>query len=114
MGNAYLSLGEYKKAIEYYEKGLEISCAIGDISGIASNNGNLGNAYQNLGEYKKAIEYSEKGLEISSTIGDKFGIATNNANLGKIYRSLRWLDRVLKKLSCSLLDIHIFGTGKFK
>ena len=40
------SLGEYQKAIEYYEKGLEISTAIGDRSGIASNNGNLGNAYQ--------------------------------------------------------------------
>ena len=39
-------LGEYQKAIEYYEKGLEISTAIGDRSGIASNNGSLGNAYR--------------------------------------------------------------------
>ena len=45
LGNACLSLGEYQKAIEYYEKGLEISTAIGDQSGIANNNGNLGNAY---------------------------------------------------------------------
>ena len=39
-------LGEYQKAIEYNEKGLEISTAIGDRSGIASNTGNLGNAYR--------------------------------------------------------------------
>ena len=31
-----------------------------------------------------------------------------------VHTGLRWLDTVLKKLSCSLLDIHIFGTGKFQ
>ena len=78
MGNAYLSLGEYQKAIQYYEKGLELSTAIGDQSGIASNNGNFGSAYLNLGEYQKAIQYYEKGLELSTAIGDQSGIANNN------------------------------------
>jgi tetratricopeptide (TPR) repeat protein len=45
LGNAYLSLREYQNAIDYYKKGLEISTAIGDRLGRASNNGNLGNAY---------------------------------------------------------------------
>ena len=81
-------MGEYPKAIQYYEKGLEISSAIGDQSGIASNNGNLGNAYLSLGEYQKAIQYYEKGLEISSAIGDQSGIASNNGNLGNAYLSL--------------------------
>ena len=81
-------MGEYPKAIQYYEKGLQISSAIGDQSGIASNNGNLGNAYCNLGEYQKAIQYYEKGLQISSAIGDKSGIASNNGNLGNAYLSL--------------------------
>ena len=61
--------------MEYFERGLEISSAIGDQKGTASNNGNLGNAYRNLGEYQKAIKYFEKGLEISSAIGDQSGIA---------------------------------------
>ena len=66
------AIGEYqfKKQFKYYEKGLQISSAIGDQSGIASNNGNLGNAYCNLGEYPKAIQYYEKGLQISSAIGN--------------------------------------------
>ena len=81
-------MGEYQKAIKYYEKGLEISSTIGNQSGIASNNGNLGNAYLNLGEYQKAIKYYEKGLEISSTIGDKSGMASNNGNLGNAYCNL--------------------------
>jgi tetratricopeptide (TPR) repeat protein len=45
------TLGEYQKTIDYYKKGLEISTATGDRSGIASSNGNLGNAYHSLGEY---------------------------------------------------------------
>ena len=82
MGNAYLSLGEYQKAIQYYEKGLELSTAIRDQSGVASNNGNYGNAYCHLGEYQKAIQYYEKDLEISTAINDQSGIAHNNGNLG--------------------------------
>ena len=88
MGIAYLSLGEYKKAIEYCKKSLEISTAIGDQSGIASNNCNLGNAYRRLGEYQKAIECCEKGLKISTAIGDQSRIASNTGNLGNAYLSL--------------------------
>ena len=73
-------MGEYQKAIKYEEKGLEISSAIGDQLGIASNNGNLGNAYLSLGEYQKAIKHYEKGLEISSAIGDQSGIASITVN----------------------------------
>ena len=40
-------MGGYQKAIQYYEKDLEICTAIGNQSGIAHNNGNLGN--DNLG-----------------------------------------------------------------
>ena len=35
-------LGEYQKAIEYFEKGLEISTAIGDRSGIATKDWQFG------------------------------------------------------------------------
>ena len=81
-------MDKYQKEIEYYKKCLEISTAIGDQSGIASNNCNLGNAYLRLGEYQKAIEYYEKGLEISTAIGDQSGIANNTGNLGNAYRRL--------------------------
>ena len=52
-----LSLGEYPKGIDYIQKGLEISTAIGDRFGIASKTINLGSAYLCLGEYQKAIDY---------------------------------------------------------
>ena len=86
--NAFLSLGDYEKAIMYYQKGLEINSAIGHRWGIARNNENLGNAYLSLGEYEKATIYYRKGLEISSAIGDRLGIASKNGNLGNAYLSL--------------------------
>ena len=96
MGNAYFSLGEYKKAIGYYEKGLEISHAIGDKFGIASKSGSLGNAYFCLGEYKRAIAYYEKGLRISSANGDQSRIVNNNRNLGNVYLNLGEFEKAVE------------------
>ena len=88
LGIAYLSLGESKNAIDYFEKGLKIGNAIEDQSRIASNTGNLGNAYYRLGEYQKAISYYNMGIEISSAIGDQSGIAVEYGNLGNAYYML--------------------------
>ena len=89
-------MGEYQKAIRYYEKSLEISSAIGDQSGIATNNCNLGNVYCSLGENQKAIRYYEKSLEISSAIGNQSRIASNNDNLGNAYSSLGEYQKAIK------------------
>ena len=42
LGNAYQSLGDYRKAIEYYEKHLKIATEIGDQAG-------EGRVYYNIG-----------------------------------------------------------------
>ena len=56
LGNAYGSLGDYRKAIDYHQKCLNIAIVIGDRSGEGGAYGSLGNAYQLLGDYRKAIE----------------------------------------------------------
>ncbi|XP_044180415.1 tetratricopeptide repeat protein 28-like, partial [Acropora millepora] len=88
LGNAYQSLGDYRKAIEYHEKHLKIAIEIGDRSGEAKAYGNLGNAYQSLGDYQKAIEYHEKRLKIAIEIGDRGGEGRAYGNLGNAYQSL--------------------------
>ena len=45
ISNAYQSLGDYRKAIEYHEKRLKIAIEIGDRAGEGRAYGNLGNAY---------------------------------------------------------------------
>ena len=50
LGNAYQSVGDYRKAIEYQEKHLKIKVAIGEKAGEGQAYGSLGNAYQSLAD----------------------------------------------------------------
>jgi tetratricopeptide (TPR) repeat protein len=67
LGGAWSSKGEYDKAIEYYEKALQINVrAFGDQHpNLAVDYRSLGGAWSSKGEYDKAIEYYEKALQIN-------------------------------------------------
>jgi len=71
LGLAYFSLGDAKKAIEYYEQALAIAREIGDRRGEGNALGNLGDAYAALGDACKAIEYHEQALAIAREIEDR-------------------------------------------
>jgi tetratricopeptide (TPR) repeat protein len=88
LGNAYKSLGEYQKAIEFHQQSLAITREIGDRGGEAYSYGNLGNVYYFLGEYQKAIEFYQQSLAILREIGDRWGEANAYNNLGSVYDSL--------------------------
>ena len=88
IGATYISLGDYRKAIEYLKKDLKIAIEIGNRHGEATAYGNLGATYDSLGDYPKAIEYLEKHLKIAIEIGDLRGEGTAYGNLGATYNSL--------------------------
>ncbi len=54
-GNAYNNLGQYPKAVEFYQQSLAIQKDIGERQGEALSLNNLGGAYISLKQY---IEYS--------------------------------------------------------
>ena len=64
LGFAWYSLGEYKKAIEYYELALASDLKTYNEAHpkVAIRRNNLGMAWQSLGEYEKAIKYLELAL----------------------------------------------------
>jgi tetratricopeptide (TPR) repeat protein len=64
LGNAYYSLEDYSKAIEYHTQDLTIAKEVGDRAGEGRAYGNLGNAYKSLGDLSKAIEHHTQDLEI--------------------------------------------------
>ena len=88
LGHAYFSLGDFRKAFEYYERHLKIAIEIGDRAGEGAAYGNLGNASTSLGNFRKAIEYHEKHLKIATEIGDRYGEGGTYGNLGIAYDSL--------------------------
>ena len=88
LGNTYGARGEYRRAIVYHEKSLEISHNIGYLSGEGTAFGNLGLANYFIGEYIQAIELHEKSLEIANKIGNLRGKGAALGNLGLAYSRL--------------------------
>ncbi|MCA6528100.1 MAG: tetratricopeptide repeat protein [Pseudanabaena sp. M179S2SP2A07QC] len=88
LGNCYISLGQYEKAIALYQRCHDISEEIGDRQGVAISLGNLGNCYISLGQYEKAIAHFQQHHDMSEKIGDRQGVASSLCGLGNCYISL--------------------------
>ena len=69
LDNAYDSLGDFSKAIEYHTQHLAITKEVGDRAGEGVAFGNLGISYQSQGDFSKAIEYHTKDLAITKEAG---------------------------------------------
>jgi tetratricopeptide (TPR) repeat protein len=95
LGNAYYSLGQYERAIAFYQQSLDIKKEIRDIQGESSSLGNLGSAYYSLGQYERAIAFNQKSLDITKEIGDIQGESISLNNLGNAYRSLGQYERAI-------------------
>nr|XP_058959654.1 tetratricopeptide repeat protein 28-like [Pocillopora verrucosa] len=96
LGCAYQGLGQFKTAIEYHQRHLEISKEVGDNTGEGGSYYNLGCAYQGLGQFKTAIEYHQRHLEISKEVGYKAGEGGIYCNLGCAYHSLGQFKTAIK------------------
>jgi tetratricopeptide (TPR) repeat protein len=96
LGNAYFSLAEARRAIEYYQQALTISREIGDRHGEGNHLGNLGNAYSTLGQVERAIEYYQQALPIAREIGDRHGEGAHLGNLGLAYSALGQVERAIE------------------
>ncbi|MGK7928781.1 MAG: tetratricopeptide repeat protein [Spirulina sp.] len=88
LGNAYDSLGDYEKTIDYYQQSLTIAREIGDRSGEGGSLCNIGNTYHTLGQYQKALEYYEQAFIILESIKHREFIANTLTGLGNVYGSL--------------------------
>ena len=88
-GCTYCGLGQFKRAIKYHQRHLEIAKEMGDKAREGVSYRNLGNAYQGLGQFKTAIEYHQRHLEIAKEVGDKTGEGRSYSNLGNTYQGLR-------------------------
>jgi len=78
--------GDIPKALEYYNKALEIQERINDKMGIAYSLNNIGYVYNNLNDVPQALEYFHKSLKIQEEISDKYGLAVSYINIGTIYK----------------------------
>lgn len=90
LGNAYLGLGEFEKAIQSFQDATNINP---DAAGYT----NLGNAYAQSGNLAAAVESFQKALEFDSC----FIPAINNvgraeSELGNTSDAIKWLERAIE------------------
>jgi tetratricopeptide (TPR) repeat protein len=59
-------MGEYSKALSYYEKALEIrqKTLPANHPDFAQSYNNIGSVFDSMGEYSKALSYFERALDI--------------------------------------------------
>ena len=103
LGIGHERLGDFKTAIHYHERHLNIAKELGDRSGEGDAYGDLGNAHCRQGELKTALDYNERHLNIAKELGDKSGEGRAYGNLGITHHyledfktAIHYHERVLK------------------
>ncbi len=97
VGVAYKTMGEYDKAIEYYQQNLRLQEQIGATLHMARGRSNIATVYFFFGlDYEKALEYYNESLRLFQEYLDEnpqdidgiTGIAQSYLNIGIVYKEM--------------------------
>ncbi|MGC1196887.1 MAG: CHAT domain-containing protein, partial [Geitlerinemataceae cyanobacterium] len=110
LGEIYRWQGNYREALNYFDRALTIARDIGNSIEEAIALGNLGTIDRLQGNYTQALSYYEQSLAIAKEIGDpaehelrlRMGEATTLNNIGEIYRLQENYDQALNYYDRSL------------
>jgi tetratricopeptide (TPR) repeat protein len=73
-----------RKALDCFERSLELRIRLGDRLGEAIALNNVGGAHHRLGEHTQAIRHLEEAMRIREELGDELGVGQANLNIGCI------------------------------
>ena len=103
IGSAYSKIGEFRRALDYHFRVLELRRASNDRAGQAITLSNIGSCYYSLGEKRKALSYYNEALTLMPEVKDDHYTATTLNNVGALFRTLggyqealSYFDRALK------------------
>jgi len=103
IGNIYLyHQANYSKALEYYNRSLEIFIEINDDFGIAIEYNNIGIVYASKKEYELGLEFFLKSYKLKKEINDSLSIYITLSNIGEMYYEKKEYDESIKYLLKSL------------
>jgi tetratricopeptide (TPR) repeat protein len=114
LGECESKLGNYDKALEYYEKSLAIGLkTLGDEHpDMVTSYNNIGSIWYNKGEYDKSLVYYEKCLKIRlKTLGDEHpDVARSYNNIGVIWKNKSEYDKALEYYEkCLKIQLKTLG-----
>lgn len=107
LGDVYINLGEYEKALEHLKKGFNVyeDTTSKDAVGYGWALAHLGDGYTYLGQYENAKNFLEQGVTIykmNHLTEKNVGFAWALAHLGKVYASLGNYEKARNLLEQSL------------
>ena len=114
LGNIKMKSGNYKEALNFYQKGLQISIKNNERRASAGGYNKIATFYKSINQTDSAIYYATKGLDESMAISQKTSILEAAALLSELYEqrdnkeSLRYL-----KIANIYKD-SVFGTGSLQ
>ena len=88
LGSAFWSLGDFRTAIDYHERHLQITKELGDRSGESVAYIDLARVHESLEDFKTAVCYHERYLKIAKELGDRSGEGDAYGSLGDAHRGL--------------------------
>jgi tetratricopeptide (TPR) repeat protein len=106
IGGIYQDQGNYDKALEYYNKSLQLK---NEPSSIAVTYNNIAVIYSEKGDNNKAVEYHKKAIEFDQKAGDYHATAVAMLNLGDTYTDLKNFSEAQYYLQQGLLMIQKLG-----
>ncbi len=101
-GWEFFKLGEYLRAIVYYEKSIEIIRELENQSILARDLGTLGGLYKATGKLLTALNYLDEALRIYEQIEDKSQLALILNNISAVYEQQGKIGKSLEVLLKSL------------
>jgi class 3 adenylate cyclase/Tfp pilus assembly protein PilF len=97
LGNVYMDMGNYQKAIANFMEGLKILEATEeDIESLESSYSVIGYVYGQMKDYDNALQYFEKALEISNQLPEKDRKGVSQQNLGALYEEMGEFEKALE------------------
>ncbi|KYC35455.1 hypothetical protein WA1_06415 [Scytonema hofmannii PCC 7110] len=94
--------GEYPKALQTYNRVLEMRRQLGDKAGVGQTLNNIGQVYNGLVQQEKALEVLQQALTIRREIKDRVGEGETLDNIGGVYLALFKDEEALKTLQQAL------------
>jgi serine phosphatase RsbU (regulator of sigma subunit)/Tfp pilus assembly protein PilF len=107
MGSFYRErMKNYKQALDYAAKGLQIRKTQGNKRLIAISMINTGNIYYDLNDYKQALQYFTDALDTLRIIKQKNAEADVENNIGSVYSDLKEYDKSIEyyQMALSIYD----------
>lgn len=84
LGNVEFKRGHLAKALEAYEKTLDLRLQTDDRKGLSGSYENIAAVYYMTHQWERSLEYHKKSLAIRESLNDLEGISASHSNIGTL------------------------------